>query len=281
MRIILFGFTGLGNAVLRGLLKQETSEVKSVFTRKYENPYPFYKEEQIQDLCKSEGIKFYNDKSVNSDEVYELLKSDLPELIIVASFSQIISKRIIELPSKGIINFHTSLLPKYRGPFPDQAVLLNGEKETGVTVHYLTEDLDSGNILLQRKLEISESDNYCGLKKKLAELSESMTDEVIRIFSGNARVEGEIQNEREATFYKKPKISDGYLENCKDIIEMKNKVRALNPFPGTSILVNGHRISVNNFELIDFDKAENYIAEFDEYVESGINKIGIRLFKNK
>jgi hypothetical protein len=80
MKIIVFGFTGLGNAVLRGILKSANVTVSAVFTKKYFNVYPYYDEVQMEDLCKSKGIKCLLDLDVNSQEVYNLIKHENPVL---------------------------------------------------------------------------------------------------------------------------------------------------------------------------------------------------------
>ncbi len=281
MNVILFGFTGLGSAVLRGLLNEPSVDVTSVFTKKYSYPYPFYKEIQIQELCNEKDIECYSDKKVNSNEVVNLIENQKPDLIIVSSFNQIISRKVIEIPTLAILNVHPSLLPCYRGPFPDQAVLLNGENKTGVTVHYLTEALDSGNILLQKSLEIDPADNYCTLKKKLADLAMEIIPEIIKLFSGSQKPEGTKQDDAKASFFSRPNAEDGYLETEKNIETIKNKIRALNPFPGTSILVNNQRIKVDRMEIPDMQNSNHGKKELDEYVDIIINSTFVKLHKTK
>ena len=281
MNIILFGFTGLGNAVLRGLFKSNNVRVKSVFTKKYSSPYPYYNEVQMEELCERENIACYIDKKVNCVEVIDLIKKSEPDLIVVASFSQIISKEIIEIPKLGIVNLHPSLLPKYRGPYPDQGVLLNNEKETGITIHYLTEKLDSGNIILQKRFDLCSDENYSALKKRISELSEEMITEVIELFRNGSKPKGTVQKESEATYFPKPKTEDGYIENDMDIELIKTKVKALNPFPGTSILVNGIRIDVDNYKLINSSDSGDSVIEEDNFVDVHNTSGSIRLLKKK
>ena len=281
MKTILFGFTGLGNAVLRGLLKSNNVWVSSVFTKKYYSPYPYYNEVQMEDLCERENIICYIDKKVNSEEVKDLIKKDEPDLIIVASFSQIISKDIIDIPKSGIINLHPSLLPKYRGPYPDQGVLLNNEKETGITIHYLTDRLDSGNIILQKRFDISPNENYSSLKKKISDKSEKMITELIELFRSGSKPKGLEQRESEATYFPKPKKEDGFLENETDINLIISKVKALNPFPGTSILINGNRIEVVDYKMINSKGSNDNIIEDENYVDVQNTTGSIRLFKKK
>lgn len=280
MKVILFGFTGLGNAVMRGLLKSDSVNLLSVFTKKYLKPYPFYDEVQLEDFCFEQNIDCHLDRKVNSEVIVNLLKESEPDLIIVSSFNQIISNKIIKIPKLGIINVHPSLLPKYRGPYPDQAVLFYGEKETGVTIHYLTDRLDSGNILMQRKLKIKKTDNYSSLKKRLADLSENMIPDVLNLFKGKQKPAGIVQNETHASFFPKFSFEDGFLENENDTAEIMNKIRALNPFPGTSIFFNGKRINVNRFRVLGKRKNGKDPVENDEYIDLHLKSSYIRLFKN-
>ncbi|MDQ3193586.1 MAG: hypothetical protein M3P82_01165 [Bacteroidota bacterium] len=281
MKITLLGFTGLGNAVLKGLLKNKEVIVSSVFTKRYDLPYPYYDEIQMETMCSQNNLKCYIDKQINSKDVIDSLKKEQPDLIWVASFNQILSKEVIEIPKRGIINFHPSLLPKYRGPYPDQAALLNGESKTGVTVHYLTEEPDSGNIIYQSDLDILPDDNYSTLKKNIAGLTEEIIPDVIRLFENNSIPEGIMQNEHEMSYFTKLKLESTYLERENDIITIKNKVRALNPFPGTSILIDGHRVEVNKFELLNIPDIRNDIIEEEDFVDMYLDRIGIRLFKKK
>jgi methionyl-tRNA formyltransferase len=281
MKVILFGFTGLGNAVMQGLMKTDFAKLTSVFTKKYSNPYPYYDEIQMEDFCREHNIKCHPDVKVNSDKGINLLEHSAPDLIIVSSFNQIISKHVMEIPKLGIINVHPSLLPKYRGPFPDKAVLLNDEKETGVTIHYLTEEIDRGNIITQQRLEILPEDNCRILRKKLALLSEEMVAETVKLFKNNKKPEGVRQNETEATFFPKPKTEDGYLENETGIDKIRNKVRALNPFPGTSVLTNNKRAAVDRYKLLGVTKDKNGITEEENYFDIYRDSLGIRLFKKK
>ncbi|MEO8209745.1 MAG: methionyl-tRNA formyltransferase [bacterium] len=280
MNVVLFGFTGLGNSILRGLLKIDKVIVSSVFTKHYSNPYPYYTEIQIEDLCQKEKIACYSDVNINSAEGIEFFKKAKPDLIVVASFNQIISKQIINIPKLGIVNVHPSLLPKYRGPFPEQAALLNNEKETGVTVHYVSQKIDSGNILMQKSLNILPDDNHCKLKKKLAAISEEIIPELLELFSGKNKPTGIRQNEAAATFFPKPEKEDAYLEKDSDVNLIRNKIRALNPFPGTSILLNEKRIFIDVYALLN-NYAPDGVYESELFIDVYKNSCGIRLFKKK
>ena len=139
--------------------------VDSVLTRSLEGEFPYYKEVELHLLAKEYGVECF----VNSDanvEYYDYLKERNIDLIIVATFSQIIKDHLINLPKLGIINFHPSLLPKYKGATPMNWVILNGEKTTGVSVHFSTSELDSGPIILKQIIEVDKNETIGSLFKK-------------------------------------------------------------------------------------------------------------------
>lgn len=151
---------------------------------------------------------------------------------IVTAYGKIIPKKIIDTFPKGLIGVHPSLLPKYRGAAPIQNVILNGEKETGISLFLIDEQMDHGPVLEVRKQKIENNDNYESLHDKLAALAGNTLIEIIPKF-----LKGEYilkpQNDKQATYTKKITIDDAYVDLEKDdpaLIE--RKIRALNPEPG-------------------------------------------------
>jgi len=278
LKIVLFALTGFGNTVLEALLQDVRVDVRAVFTIKYDNPFPYYHEQQLADLCVKRQVVCYHDVQVSSDAGLELLRSLSPDLIIVATFKQILKDNVIDLPPLGVVNFHPSLLPRYRGPCPTNAALLNDEKITGMTIHYITNKLDEGDLLLQRQIQISETDNDGRLRQRLARLAGEMVPELIGLFACFTKPIGVPQDHSRASFAPKPTIADGYLENVADIDTIRRKMRALNPVPGTSILVGQKRVAVEQFEMIPPDKLDG-LYENDNSIDLIIGSRGIRLYK--
>ncbi len=185
------------------------------------------------------------------------------DFFIVAAYAKIIPKEILEIPRLGTIGVHPSLLPKYRGPSPIQAAILNGDEETGVTLYLMDEGLDSGPILANSRLPIATNETYKSLHDKLAEFGADLLIETLPKF-----VAGEItplpQNETEATYTKKFKTEDGYIES-KDLeiaqngsasspqvaLEIERKIRALNPEPGVYTFIDGKRTKLLEARLIE------------------------------
>lgn len=278
INIVLFALTGFGNTVLEALLGDSSVNVVSVFTVKYANPFPYYKERQLLELCEERKIPCYYGVKICSHEGLMLVSQYNPDLIIVATFKQILKKNVLSLPPLGVVNFHPSLLPNYRGPCATNAALLNDEKVTGVTIHYVTEELDAGNILLQRFISIGKEDNDGSLRQKLARLAGEMVPELIEMFGTFTKPTGSVQDHSLATFAPKPTVEDGYLERVRDIDTIKRKVKALNPLPGTSILVGDKRVAVGQFEHLE-ESGTNGLYDRNEAIDLFIESKGIRLYK--
>ena len=156
-----------------------------------------------------------------------------PDLIIVAAYSQILPKEILDIPKHGCLNVHPSLLPKYRGASPIQYVILNGDKKTGVTIILMDEKMDHGNILTNSKFKIQNSKiTYPELHDKLAELGSELLIETIP-----KRIKGEIkprpQDESKATYTKILNKGDGRIDWKKSAKEIERQIRAFDPWPGT------------------------------------------------
>ena len=157
--------------------------------------------------------------------------ADLPDLAIVVAYSKIIPKEILEIFPKGVLNIHPSLLPAYRGPSPAQTAILNGEKETGVTIMQIDEEVDHGPILAQAKYQIS-PDAYCPqVTHELFELgTELLIQTIPDHLSGKANLKP--QDDSLATFSKKFSWSDGRIDWQQPAEKIYNQIRALNPEPG-------------------------------------------------
>jgi methionyl-tRNA formyltransferase len=198
MKVLLFALTGFGNKVLDSLLK-ESCEVAAIFTRSEKGPFPYYSEDNITKYAAKKGIKVYEEFSW--DQVEKIITDSQPDLLLVATFHRIIPQKIIFLVPLSV-NIHPSLLPKYRGATPIAWAIFSKETETGVTAHLLTEKLDAGDILIQKKIPIEKDDTDSGLRKKLAILSMDVVQELIEQIETNS-LRPIPQNEEEATYFPK------------------------------------------------------------------------------
>jgi methionyl-tRNA formyltransferase len=275
---VLFALTGFGNTVLKALLKNSRVNVKAVFTVKYEKPCPYYEEQQLIDLCKERDVLCYHGISVNSAEGISLLQKLFPDLILVSTFKQILKENVLDIPPLGVINFHPSLLPQYRGPCPTNAALFHDERVTGITVHYVTQEVDQGSILLTRPMAIDDICNDGQLRRELAILAGNMVPEVIELFRDHIKPLGAPQEKSISRPAPRPTVEDGYLELAGDVDTIRRKLRAYNPLPGTSILIGERRIPVDRFELFQ-DSRPDGVHEGQSTIDLIVGSRGIRLKK--
>lgn len=165
------------------------------------------------------------------DEIpLEKIKALKPDLFVIASFGKILSKEILSIPKHGTLNVHPSLLPKYRGPSPIQAAILNNDKETGATIMLTDEKMDHGAILTQQELKIQNA-TYKELEKKLAELGGELLAKIIPFWLSE-KINPKEQKHEKATYTKKINKEDGLINWSEPAELIERKIRAFNPWPG-------------------------------------------------
>jgi methionyl-tRNA formyltransferase len=186
----------------------------------------------------------------NNTELFEELKKLNADIAIVAAYGKFIPLEMLSLPKNGILNIHPSLLPKYRGPSPIQYALLNGDKTTGVSIIKIDEQMDHGPILTNSKIQISNDKKFKELHDELAKLGAEILINILPEYLANPEM-GTIQDESAATFTKLLKTQDGEITLNEPATTSYNKIRALNPQPGTFMIVNGKRLKILEAELKD------------------------------
>ncbi|MDI6734494.1 MAG: methionyl-tRNA formyltransferase [Patescibacteria group bacterium] len=193
------------------------------------------------------GIKIYQPEKFDIDE----FKKEIGEIdfAIVAAYAKIIPSGILNLPRLGTIGVHPSLLPKYRGPSPIQETILHDEKETGITLFMVDEKIDHGPIVVKNNLKIEKNDNYQTLHDKLALLGAEL---LIKTLPKIKNTVPEPQNEKEATFTKKIKTEDAFVDLEKDNPKIIwQKIKAFNPEPGVYAFQNGKRMKILEAGFVD------------------------------
>lgn len=237
----------------------------------------------VKKYATDNNIPYIQPKSVKTDEIYEKLAELNPDLIVVAAYGKIIPKKLIELPTYGIINVHSSILPKYRGASPIHAALLNGDTKTGVTTMMIDEGLDTGDILDIKEVDIDETDTLGTLTKKLSNLSYDLLDETITKLLNNTLVRTKQDNSK-ASVVGLIKKSDLLIDFRDDNKKIYNKVRAFNPEPTAYVMLKEENIKIYEIEKIDREY-EGVLGEVVELTKKGpIIKCGrgaIKLLKVK
>ena len=176
-------------------------------------------------------LSIYQPERVRDSTFIQMLNQLNLEAIIIAAYGQILPKRILDLPPYGCINIHPSLLPKYRGAAPIQRAIINGERTTGVTIMLMDEGEDTGDIILQKEVEISADDTALTLHDRLAQIAAGSLLEALAL-AQNGPPPHYPQNESEATYAPKLTKEDGLIDWNKSAIQIRNLVRGTLPWPG-------------------------------------------------
>lgn len=193
------------------------------------------------------GLKVLQYERISREGVEDIKALDA-DIMVTCAFGQILSRELLAIPKYGVINEHASLLPKYRGSSPIQWCVINGEKQTGVTIMQTAYEVDSGDILFADITDIGEDETAGELFDRLSFLAaDSIIKALDMIENGEAKFTP--QNHSQATFCKMLSKADGVIDWTKSALEIKNFVRGMNPWPCAYTTLNGevfkiHRVSV-------------------------------------
>ena len=214
----------------------------------------------VKEEAMKHEIPVYQPAKVRDPEFVETLTGLAPDIIVVAAFGQIIPKTILDLPKYGCINIHASLLPKYRGAAPIQQAVIDGEKESGVTIMQMGTGLDTGDMISRIVVPLSEDETGGSLFDKLAVAgAELLVQTLPSIFDGTATREK--QPEESPTPYA-AMISKkmGLLDFGKSAEELERLVRGLNPWPSAFTFINGKTLKVWKASVLTADKEGIQVA---------------------
>ena len=176
------------------------------------------------------NIPVYQPSTLRSEEFADLLRELDPEAIVVAAYGKILPKNVLEYPKYGCINVHGSLLPEYRGAAPMQRAIIDGKSETGITIMYMAQGLDTGDMILKKTAPIYENDNFEDIHDRLGLLGgEALMEALLKIADGTA--ERIAQDDTLSTYAAKIEKSDCILDFSLDARTLHNKIRGLSPIP--------------------------------------------------
>ncbi len=261
-RVVFMGTPDFSVPVLEKLI--ENTNVVLVVTKKdaYVGRKKVLTESPVAISAHEHNIEVYKPNKLKED--YEYILNKKPDIIITCAYGSIVPKVVLDYPSYGCINVHASLLPKYRGASPIVASILNDEKETGITIMYMDEGIDTGNIIMSRSIEIEDNDNSLSLSNKLSLLGANLLiDTLPKIFEGeNFDIP---QDNEEATYVGMLKREDEHIDFNNSVENIKNQVRAFSPEP---------------YAFINIDDTEYKISEV-EIKKCDVSKIGIIVEVNK
>lgn len=198
----------------------------------------------VKSFALSHDIPVFQPESLKKPEEQEKLKELKPDLLVVIAYGKILPKAVLDIPTYGAINVHASLLPKYRGAAPIQRVIIDGEKETGVTIMQLDEGMDTGNIVSVRKMDIPPHMNAGELFDELGRLG---AEELISVLDDlPEKLSHSIpQNHEEATYAEKITKDMGHLDWNFPADRLDCLIRGMNPNPGTYTFYRGKRVKIH------------------------------------
>ena len=199
---------------------------------------------------------------------YQALKEMEPDLIITCAYGKILPKEILELPRLGCINVHASLLPKLRGGAPIHRAILNGYTKTGMTIMYMSEKMDEGDIISQKEVEITETDTAETLHDKLSVVGRDLLLETLPsiLNKTNQRIK---QNNAEATYGFVIKREDEKVDFTKTKHQVYNRIRGLNSWPGAYCLVDGKILKLWESEKSDRIFEDKLNGEVTDIYDNG------------
>lgn len=263
MKVVFMGTPDFAVGALEALV-EAGHEVVAVVTQP-DKPKGRGKEMQqtpVKVCALKHNIEVFQPVKIKHKEAVEVLKGYGAELFVVAAFGQILSKEILDMPKYGCVNIHASLLPKYRGAAPIQWAILDGEKETGVTIMQMNEGLDTGDMLTKVIVPIEDTDTGESLFDKLAEAGAKLLIETIpQIESGE--VTPQPQDDSLSTYAKMIKKEMGLIDWKKEAVVLERLVRGMNSWPSAYTHFNGKTLKVweSEVEMGNHDAAPGTVVE--------------------
>lgn len=208
----------------------------------------------VKEAAQKLGIPVLQYERISREGVSDIANLK-PDIMVTCAFGQILSREILAIPQCGVINEHASLLPKYRGSSPIQWAVINGEKQTGVTIMKTAYEVDSGDILFAEKLDIGEDETASELFERLSYLA---ADAVVKALDIIEKGEENYtpQNHAEATFCKMLTKADGVIDWTKSAEQIKDFVRGMNDWPCAYTTLNGNVFKIHKVSLCADDVRE-------------------------
>src|SRR5436190_13537325 len=280
MRIVFIGSGEIGVPTLRALLDSE-HEVVAVVTQpdkrvgreqRIESP-PIKKE-----IARSGGFQTAVGRSaagkppplevlqpakIRDPQAIEELGALKPDVVVVIAYGQILPRDVLEIPRLACLNLHASLLPRWRGAAPIQATIAAGDCETGITAMYMDEGLDTGDILLQRRVEILPNDTGGSLHDRMTQIvPEALLESLRLVAAGNApRIP---QDNARATYAPKLKREHGLIDWSASAEAIERKIRAYNPWPGAFMKVDHQNLKVFSASVVDLNSQPGEVLRSDK-----------------
>ena len=233
MRVLFIGTGEIGVPVLRWLLESGEHEMVGVVTQPDK---PVGREQRIEAppvkaALAGSRLRIFQPKRIKNEETVAEIRTLAPDVIVVMAYGQVLPRSVLEIPRIACLNLHASLLPKHRGAAPIQAAIVAGDRESGITVMYMDEGLDTGDMLLQKRIEIAPDETGGSLHDRLGEIAPAALKEAL------AQLQAETapripQDASAATYAPKLEREHGRIDWTEPAALIERRIRAFNPWPG-------------------------------------------------
>lgn len=255
LRVIFMGTPSFAIPILKMLIEKTNVIMVVCQQTKKKDRKGNVIEPEIKVLADAHNIEVF--QPANIKEEYQKIIAINPDIIITCAYGQIIPKQLLDYPNYGCINVHGSLLPDLRGGAPIHWAIIKGYKETGVTIMYMDEQMDSGDIISQEKIRIDEKDILDTLYEKMSNLGASLLEKTIPdiINRTNNRIK---QDENLVTYAYNILPNDEKIDFSKSGKELKNLIRGLNSIPGAYCYLENKRLKIYDIELLEKTSSEAY-----------------------
>lgn len=241
MRAVVFGYHEIGYVCLEELINFG-AEIPCLFTHKDDPKEEVWFRRPIM-IAEKNDIPVYTPENLKDNKWFEIIDAHSPDVIFSFYYRNMIPMNIIEIPKIGAFNLHGSLLPKFRGRAPVNWVLIAGEKKTGVTLHYMVEKPDAGDIIAQKEVDIEFEDNAQTLFMKMADAARLLMKEILpQIESMQFK---RIPQTGESSYFGGRKPEDGIISWRNDALSIYNLIRAVtHPYPGAFTFLDGRKLYI-------------------------------------
>ena len=251
MRIVFIGTGEIGVSTLRALQKSE-HELAAIVTQPDK---PVGREQKIapppiKAALAGSQISILQPGKIKDPQAIERIRALGPDAIVVIAYGQILPRAVLEIPKIACLNLHASLLPRWRGAAPIQGAIAAGDRETGITVMYMDEGLDTGDILLQYKIDVLPTDTGGSLHDRLAEIAPEALLESLRLLT-SGKGPRTPQDQTLATYAPKLNRESGRINWDESAEAIERKIRAYNPWPGAFTEFNDRKLKIFSASVVD------------------------------
>ena len=251
LRIVFIGTGEIGVPTLQALLTSE-HEVVGIVTQpdKPVGRAQLIEPPPIKKALAGVKMPTFQPARIKERQAIEEIRALVPDVIVVTAFGQILPRDVLEIPNVACLNLHASLLPRWRGAAPIQAAIAAGDQKTGITVMYMDEGLDTGDILLQRTIDIRSADTGGSLHDRLANIGPDALLHALKslVESSAPRIP---QDNSLATYAPKLKREDGKIDWSEPADTIERKIRAFNPWPGAFTKLDGPNLKIFSASIVD------------------------------